>query len=387
MRHDIYLDNGATTSLSKEVINEISPYIYEEYGNPSSNYSFSLKSREAIDKARRIIAEYLGVNKNEIYFTSGGSESDNWAIKGIALANREKGNHIITTKIEHHAVLNSCKYLENLGFDVTYINVDENGVVNLNELESAIKPETILISVMFANNEIGTIEPIKEIGEIAEKHNIIFHTDAVQAYGHIDIKVKEYKIHALSASAHKINGPKGIGILYLKNNVNIDSLIHGGEQERNKRAGTYNTFGIVGFGKATEIAKRDLIKVNEYERKLRDYFIERLINEVDHVKLNGHRIRRLSNNINISFKDLEGESIKILLDKAGIYVSTGSACTSTSKRPSHVLKAIGSQKDYIGGTIRLTISKETTEEEIDYVIDEIKKIINKLRNINEITKN
>lgn len=379
MDKKIYLDNAATTALSKEVIDEILPFIYEEYANPSSNYTLSEKSVEGINNARKIISDYLGANKNDIYFTSGGSESDNWAIKGIAFGNRHNGNHIITSKIEHPAVLNTCKYLETIGFEVTYINVDENGIINLEELKNSITPKTILISIMYANNEIGTIQPIKEIGKIAKERKVLFHCDAVQAYGSLEINVDELNLDALSASAHKINGPKGVGLLYLRNGVKIHSLIHGGMQERNKRAGTYNVPGIIGFGKATEIAIRDMERRNEYKKILTNHFKSRIFEEFHNVRLNGHEKERLSNNINISFKGIEGESIKILLDKVHVFISTGSACTSTSKNPSHVLKAISVPEEYIGGSIRISLSDETIIEEIDFVIDELKRICHLLR--------
>lgn len=380
----IYLDNAATTKVKDEVYDAMQPYFKELYGNPSSIYRFAGEGKKAIEDARATVAEFLGAKAEEIYFTAGGSESDNWALKATALAKREKGKHIITSKIEHHAILHTCEYLEKLGYDISYINVDENGVVKLDELKAAIREDTILISVMFANNEIGTIQPIKEIGAIAHEHNIIFHTDAVQAYGHEHINVDEMNIDILSASGHKINGPKGIGIMYLRNSVKIDSFIHGGSQERGRRAGTHNTPGIVGFGKATEIAKRNLDKRNAYESELRDYLIDRVLAEIPYTKLNGHRTNRLSNNANFSFRFIEGESLLIMLDQKDIAGSSGSACTSGSLDPSHVLLAIGLPHEIAHGSLRLTLSDETTKDEIDYVVDELKKIVERLRGMSPL---
>lgn len=380
----IYLDNAATTKVKDEVYDAMQPYFKELYGNPSSIYRFAGEGKKAIEDARATVAEFLGAKAEEIYFTAGGSESDNWALKATALAKREKGKHIITSKIEHHAILHTCEYLEKLGYEISYINVDENGVVKLDELKAAIREDTILVSVMFANNEIGTIQPIKEIGAIAHEHNIIFHTDAVQAYGHEHINVDEMNIDILSASGHKINGPKGIGIMYLRNSVKIDSFIHGGSQERGRRAGTHNTPGIVGFAKATEIAKRDLDKRHSYESGLRDYLIDRVLAEIPYTKLNGHRTNRLSNNANFSFRFIEGESLLIMLDQKDIAASSGSACTSGSLDPSHVLLAIGLPHEIAHGSLRLTLSDETTKEEIDYVVDELKKIVERLRGMSPL---
>lgn len=380
----IYLDNAATTKVKDEVYDAMQPYFKELYGNPSSIYRFAGEGKKAIEDARATVAEFLGAKAEEIYFTAGGSESDNWALKATALAKREKGKHIITSKIEHHAILHTCEYLEKLGYEISYINVDKNGVVKLDELKAAIREDTILISVMFANNEIGTIQPIKEIGAIAHEHNIIFHTDAVQAYGHEHINVDEMNIDILSASGHKINGPKGIGIMYLRNSVKIDSFIHGGSQERGRRAGTHNTPGIVGFAKATEIAKRDLDKRHSYESGLRDYLIDRVLAEIPYTKLNGHRTNRLSNNANFSFRFIEGESLLIMLDQKDIAASSGSACTSGSLDPSHVLLAIGLPHEIAHGSLRLTLSDETTKEEIDYVVDELKKIVERLRGMSPL---
>lgn len=380
----IYLDNAATTKVKEEVYEAMQPYFQELYGNPASIYKFAGQAKQAMENARAAVADFLGAKPEEIYFTGGGSESDNWALKATAFAKREKGRHIITSRIEHHAVLHTCEYLEKLGYEVSYIDVDENGVIKLDELKAAIRQDTILISVMFANNEIGTIQPIKEIGEIAHAHGIIFHTDAVQAYGHEHIDVNEMNIDILSASGHKINGPKGIGIMYLRNSVKIGSFIHGGSQERGRRAGTHNTPGIVGFGKATEIAKRDLDKRHAYEKELRDYLIDRVLAEVPYTRLNGHRTNRLSNNANFSFQFIEGESLLIMLDQKGIAGSSGSACTSGTLDPSHVLLAIGLPHEIAHGSLRLTLSDETTKEEIDYVVEELKKIVERLRSMSPL---
>ena len=384
MNQLIYLDNAATTALHPEVFQSMQPYFTELYGNPSSIYSFSAKAKKAIEEARSEVATFLGAKENEIYFTGGGSESDNWAIKAAAFAYRNKGNHIITSKIEHHAVLHTCEYLEKLGFEVSYIDVDEDGIVKLEELKAAIRPTTILISVMFANNEIGTIQPIKEIGEIAKEHKILFHTDAVQAYGHLPIDVSEMNIDLLSASGHKINGPKGVGIMYLRNGVRLGSFIHGGAQERSRRAGTHNTPGIVGFGAATKLAKETMELRAEYEKNLRDYLMDRVMKEIPYVKLNGHPTLRLPNNANFSFRFVEGESLLIMLDQKGICASSGSACTSGSLDPSHVLLAIGLPHEIAHGSLRITLSKDTTREEIDFVVEELKKIIERLRSMSPL---
>ncbi len=380
----IYLDNAATTRVKDEVYEAMQPYFKELYGNPSSIYRFAGESKKAIENARAVVADFLNAKPEEIYFTGSGSESDNWALKAAAFANREKGKHIITSTIEHHAILHTCEYLEKIGFEITYVDVDENGVIKLDELKAAVRKDTILITVMFANNEIGTIQPIKEIGELAHKNGILFHTDAVQAYGHERIDVEELNIDLLSASGHKINGPKGIGILYIRNSAKIGSFIHGGAQERGRRAGTHNTPGIIGFGKATEIAERELEKRREYESGLRDYLIDRVLTKIPYTRLNGHRSRRLSNNANFSFRFIEGESLLILLDQKDIAASSGSACTSGSLDPSHVLLAIGLPHEIAHGSLRLTLSDETTKEELDYVIDELKKIVERLRNMSPL---
>ena len=380
----IYLDNAATTKTAPEVVEAMLPYFTEHYGNPSSVYSFAAQNKETITKQREIIADALGANTNEIYFTAGGSESDNWALKATAEAYRSKGNHIITTKIEHHAILHTCEYLEKEGFEVTYLDVDENGTVKLEDLRAAIRPTTILISIMFANNEIGTIEPIKEIGEIAKEHGILFHTDAVQAFGQVPINVDECHIDMLSASGHKLNGPKGIGFLYIRKGVKIRSFVHGGGQERKRRAGTENVPGIVGMGAATRRAIKTMTQRTAKEAELRDYLIGRVLDEIPYTRLNGHQEKRLPNNANFSFRFIEGESLLIMLDMKGICASSGSACTSGSLDPSHVLLAIGLPHEIAHGSLRLTLSDETTKEDIDYVVDSLKEIVTNLRNMSPL---
>ena len=384
MKKLIYLDNAATTKTSEEVVAAMLPYFTEYYGNPSSVYEFASESKKAVSNARRTIAETLGAQENEIYFTAGGSEADNWALKATAEAYQSKGKHIITTKIEHHAILHTAEYLEKRGFEITYIGVDENGVVKVDELEKAIRPDTILISVMFANNEIGTIQPIKEIGEIAKKHGVLFHTDAVQAYGQLPINVDELHIDMLRSSGHKLNGPKGIGFLYIRKGVKIRSFVHGGAQERKRRAGTENVPGIVGYGKAAEIAAKTMKERTAKEIELRDHLIDRVLAEVPYTRLNGHRTNRLPNNANFSFQFVEGESLLILLDNNGICASSGSACTSGSLDPSHVLLAIGLPHEIAHGSLRLTLSAETTMEDIDFVVDCIKQIIERLRSMSPL---
>lgn len=380
----IYLDNAATTQVYPEVVDAMLPYFTEHYGNPSAIYSFADEAERAVDHARGEVADLIGAKKDEIYFTGGGSESDNWALKATAEAYAAKGKHIITSAIEHHAILHTCEYLEKLGYEITYVGVDENGILKLDELEQAIREDTILISVMFANNEIGSIQPIKEIGEIAKKHKILFHTDAVQAYGHVPINVDEYHIDLLSASGHKINGPKGIGILYVRNGVKIESFVHGGAQERGKRAGTHNTPGIVGFGRATTLAKEKMEERTKKEVELRDYLIKRVLDEVPYTKLNGDKVKRLPNNVNFSFRFIEGESLLIMLDQKGICASSGSACTSGSLDPSHVLLAIGLPHEIAHGSLRLTLSDETTKEEIDYTVEAIKTVVERLRSMSPL---
>ena len=384
MNQTIYLDNAATTKTDPRVVEAMLPYFTEHYGNPSSVYEFSTPCKQAIGAVRETIAKSLGAKPGEIYFTAGGTESDNWAIKATAEAYASKGKHIITSKIEHHAVLHTCEYLEKRGFEVTYVDVDENGIVKVDELKRAIRPDTILISVMFANNEIGTIEPIKEIGQIAKDNGILFHTDAVQAYGHLPIHVDEYHIDMLSSSAHKLNGPKGIGFLYIRTGLKTRSFIHGGAQERKRRGGTENVPGIVGYGKAVELAMASMEEREEKERGLRDYLIGRVMAEVPFVRLNGHRSQRLSNNANFAFQFIEGESLLIMLDGSGICGSSGSACTSGSLDPSHVLLAIGLPHEIAHGSLRLTVSPDNTREEMDLVVDRIKEIVKKLRDMSPL---
>lgn len=380
----IYLDHAATTAVHPDVLKEMLPYFTDKFGNPSSVYGFAANNKNKLTEARETIAGVLGAKPEEIYFTAGGSESDNWALKCTAEAYGVHGGHIITTKIEHHAILHTCKYLENRGYDVTYLDVDENGLVDLNILEAVIRPDTFLISIMFANNEIGTIEPIKEIGEIAHRHGILFHTDAVQAFGQIPIRADEMNIDMLSASGHKFNGPKGIGFLYIKKGLKLKSFIHGGQQERGRRAGTENVPGIVGIAKACEIAMAEMEERMKKETELRDYLIKRILKEIPYTRLNGHSRKRLPNNVNISFQFVEGESILIMLDMAGICASSGSACTSGSVDPSHVLLAIGLPHEIAHGSLRLTLGYENTKEEMDMVVDNLKRIITNLRNMSPL---
>lgn len=380
----IYLDNAATTKTAPEVVEAMLPYFTENYGNPSSVYSFASKNKDAVTKQREIIAGALGAKSNEIYFTAGGSESDNWALKATAEAYGAKGKHIITTKIEHHAILHTAEYLEGRGFDVTYLDVDEFGRVNPADVEAAIRPDTILISVMFANNEIGTIEPIREIGEIAHKHGVLFHTDAVQAFGQVPIHVDELHIDMLSASGHKLNGPKGIGFLYIRTGVKIRSFVHGGGQERKRRAGTENVPGIIGIGTAVKRAVDTMEERTKKEIELRDYLIGRVLEEIPYSKLNGDPEKRLPNNANFSFRFIEGESLLIMLDMKGICGSSGSACTSGSLDPSHVLLAIGLPHEIAHGSLRLTLSEETTREDLDYVVESLKEIVAKLREMSPL---
>ena len=381
----IYLDNAATTRTAPEVVEAMLPYFSEYYGNPSSIYEIAGKSKEAITKAREQIAEVIGAHPEEIYFTAGGTEADNWALVATYEAYASKGNHIITTKIEHHAILHTCEYLEKQrGARITYVDVDENGIVKLDDLQKAITPETILISVMTANNEIGTIQPVEEIGRIAREHNIFFHTDAVQAFGQIPLNVDECHIDMLSSSGHKINGPKGIGFLYIRKGVKIRSFIHGGAQERKRRAGTENVPGIVGYGAAAKLAADTMKERTEKEKELRDHLIHRILTEVPHSRLNGDAAKRLPNNCNISFEFIEGESLLIMLDMKGIAASSGSACTSGTLDPSHVLLAIGLPHEIAHGSLRLTLSAETTREDIDYIVDQIKEIVARLRSMSPL---
>ena len=381
----IYLDNAATTKTAPEVVEAMLPYFTEHYGNPSSVYSFASGNKEIVSRQREVIAQALGAQANEIYFTAGGSEADNWALKAAAEAYEKKGKHIITTKIEHHAILHTCEYLEKQrGFEVTYLDVDENGVVKLDELKRAIRPDTILISVMFANNEIGTIQPIREIGEIAKEHGILFHTDAVQAFGQIPIDVDICHIDMLSASGHKLNGPKGIGFLYIRKGVKIRSFVHGGAQERKRRAGTENVPGIVGMGAATERALRTMEERTKKERELRDYLIGRIEAEIPYCRLNGDRTDRLPNNVNFSFRFIEGESLLIMLDMKGICASSGSACTSGSLDPSHVLLAIGLPHEIAHGSLRMTLGEDTTKEDLDDTVEALKEIVANLRSMSPL---
>lgn len=375
----IYLDNAATTKMSEEVFDAMKPYFCEQYANPSAIYSFAGSSAKAVDEARKKTAALIGARLEEIYFTAGGSESDNWAIRAAAEFKKTKGKHIITSTIEHHAVLHTCQYLEKHGFEVTYVNVDVQGKIKLDELKAAIRPDTILITVMAANNEIGTIQPLQEIGAIAKKNKILFHTDAVQAYGHIPLNVDEMGIDLLSASGHKLNGPKGVGFLYIRKEVRIGPLIHGGAQERSRRAGTLNTPGIVGMGAAAELAAKCLDVRMKKETELRDYLIERILKEIPHSRLNGHPTDRLPNNANVCFESIEGESLLILLDQQGICASSGSACSSGALDPSHVLLAIGLSHEIAHGSIRMTLSEDTTKEEIDFTVEAIKQIVERLR--------
>ena len=380
----IYLDNAATTQVKEEVLNEMLPYFRETYSNPSAIYSFAQKGKDAVEKARKQAADLIGAKPEEIYFTAGGSESDNWALKATAEAYGNKGKHIITSKIEHHAILHTCEYLEKQGFEVTYLDVDQDGKISLEDLQNAIREDTILISIMTANNEIGTIQPIAEIGHIAHEKGILFHTDAVQAYAHIPINVSEMNIDMLSASGHKFGGPKGIGILYIKKGVKIRSFIHGGAQERSRRAGTHNTPGIVGLGAAAALAGEHMEENIKKQEVLRDHLIERVLTEIPHSRLNGHRTDRLPGNANFCFRFIEGESMLILLDQLGICGSSGSACTSGSLDPSHVLLAIGLPHEIAHGSLRLSMSEDTTKEDIDFVVDHLKEIVKRLRGMSPL---
>ncbi len=384
MEKVIYLDNAATTRMYPEVLEAMLPYFTEDYGNPAAFYSFSNPAQKAVHEARETIAKFIGAKNEEIYFTGGGTESDNWAMKAAAEAYRNKGKHIITSTIEHHAVLHTCQWLEKQGYEVTYVNVDEDGIVKLEELEAAIRPDTILISIMAANNEIGTIQPLREIGEIAHKHGVLFHTDAVQAFAHIPLNVDEMNIDMLSASGHKIHGPKGIGVMYIRKGVKILSFMHGGAQERRRRAGTHNVPGIVGMGKAVEIASERMGQNGREIAGLRDYLIEEVLKKIPYARLNGHKTNRLPNNANFCFRFIEGEGMLILLDQAGICASSGSACTSGSLDPSHVLLAIGLPHEIAHGSLRLSLSEETTREDIDYTVDKLAGIIERLRSMSPL---
>ena len=380
----IYLDHAATTPVKPEVLDAMMPYFTQSFGNPSSIYQVAQINKKAIDDARETIAKHLGANTNEIFFTSGGTEADNWAIKGIVEANKNKGNHIITTKIEHHAVLHTCEYLEKQGFEVTYLDVNEEGVIDLEVLKAAIKDTTILISIMYANNEVGTIMPIKEIGAIAKERGIAFHTDAVQAIGQVRIDVKEQNIDALSLSGHKIYGPKGIGVLYIRRGLRITNLIHGGAQERGRRAGTENVPAIVGIAKAMEFAYTDFEAKNERIKGLRDKLMNGILETIPYSKLNGSSTNRLVNNVNIGFEFVEGESLLLLLDMNGVAASSGSACTSGSLDPSHVLLALGLPHEKAHGSLRLTLGEGTTEQEVDYVLEKLPAIVQRMRDMSPL---
>lgn len=377
----VYFDNSATTKTDEEVMRAMLPYLTESYGNPSSIYKLGRENRKAVEEAREKVAKALNCETNEIYFTAGGSESDNTAIRGIAYSNRDKGNHIITSKIEHPAVLETCQQLEKEGFEVTYVGVNESGIINLEELKKAIRPTTILISTMYANNEVGTIEPIEEIGKIAKENHIFFHTDSVQAVGSVKIDVKELNIDSLSLSAHKFYGPKGIGALYVRKGIKFDKFVKGGHQERNKRAGTENVAGIVGLGKAIELANKNLEKHNQEIKNLRDYYVEQVKNKIPYIKINGDMEKRLPGNSNISFQFIEGESLLLNLDRKGICASSGSACTSGSLSPSHVLLAMGLPQEIAQGSLRVSIGKYNTKEEVDYLVQNLVEIVHRLREL------
>ncbi|HIY62378.1 MAG TPA: cysteine desulfurase NifS [Candidatus Mediterraneibacter stercoripullorum] len=384
MEKMIYLDNAATTKASPEVVKAMLPYFTEHFGNPSSIYGFAAANKEVVAKQREIIAGVLGAKVNEIYFTAGGTESDNWALIATAEAYGGKGRHIITSRIEHHAILHTCDYLEKRGYEVTYLDVDANGLVDPADVEKAIREDTILVSIMYANNEIGSIQPIREIGEITSRHGVLFHTDAVQAFCQVPINVDECHIDMLSASGHKLNGPKGIGFLYIRKGVKIRSFIHGGAQERKRRAGTENVPGIVGLGKAVELASGSMDERAEKERELRDYLIRRIEEEIPYCRLNGDREKRLPNNVNFSFRFIEGESMLIMLDMKGICASSGSACTSGSLDPSHVLLAIGLPHEIAHGSLRMTLGADTRKEDLDYVVEQLKEIIEQLRGMSPL---
>ena len=375
----IYLDHAATTPMSEEVRVAMEPYLKEKYGNASTAYGPGTEARKAVERARELIAETLQAKPSEIYFTSGGSESDNWAVKNLAASYKSKGRHLITSKVEHHAVLNSCEYLQKLGYEGTYLNVDESGRISLEELSDAMREDTTAVSVMFANNEVGTIEPVYQIGKLAREHQVVFHTDAVQAYGQIPVSVQYYQIDLLSASAHKFHGPKGVGFLYIREGIKLPSYIHGGSQERGKRAGTENVAGIVGMGKAAELAHRNMRIRIQREIMLRNYLMERVLHEIPDARVNGHRNRRLPGNVSVSFRGVEGASLLILMEEDGICASGGSACNTGESRISYVIEALGVPDDYAPGTVRLTLGKDTTKEEIDCAVESLKKNIGILR--------
>lgn len=382
----VYLDYSATTPVKKEVLETMLPYFSEEFGNPSSLYETGAEVKKALGKARKQVAELINADEKEIFFTSGGTESDNWAILGVADTKKAKGKHIITTKVEHHAVLHTCEFLEKHGYEITYLDIDSNGFVRPEDLEKAIREDTILVSVMLVNNEIGTIQPVKELVKVAKAHGVLFHTDAVQALGNCPIDVKDLGVDMLSASAHKIYGPKGVGALYIKKGLNIGSSQHGGAQENKKRAGTENTPGIVGFGKAAEIAKKNLKEHIDRTTKLRNYLIDRVLTEIEDTFLNGDREKRHPGNANLTFEYIEGEAMLLMLDMQGISVSTGSACSSASLTPSHVLSALGIPVEKIHGTLRMTVGDFTTKEDIDYTVDILKTVVKRLREVSSVSK-
>ncbi len=384
MNKTIYLDNAATTRLSAAAFEKMKPYFLEDYANPAGIYTFASSAREAVEQARDDIAAILGAKSSEIYFTAGGSESDNWAIKGVADALKDKGRHIITSAIEHHAVLHTCQYLEKNGYEVTYLPVDGEGKISPSDLEAAIRPDTILISIMFANNEIGTVEDIKELGAVAKKYHVLFHTDAVQAFGHIPIHVDEMNIDLLSASGHKFHGPKGVGFLYVRSKIRLTNLIHGGAQEKNKRAGTSNVPGIVGMAEAAKLSVEAMEENSRKMTALREHLMERVLSEIPYTRVNGSRKDRLPNNAHFCFRFVEGESLLILLDQAGICGSSGSACTSGSLDPSHVLLAMGLPHEIAHGSLRITLSEENTVEEMDFVAEELKRIVKRLRSMSPL---
>ena len=384
MKHMIYLDNAATTRVKEEVLDAMLPFFRETYSNPSAIYSFAGKSMEAVNEARKNAAALINARPEDVYFTGGGSESDNWALKAAVEAYACKGKHIITSKIEHHAILHTCQYLEKQGCEVTYLDVDENGVISLDALEKAIRPDTILISIMTANNEIGTIEPIAELAKVCKARGVLFHTDAVQAIGSVKIDVKAMQIDMLSMSGHKFHAPKGIGVLYIRKGVRLQQFMNGGAQERNRRAGTENLASIVGIGKAIEIATANIDAHNEKLSAIRDHMIERILKEIPYTRLNGHPTTRLPGNVNVCFRFIEGESLLMLLDAKGIAASSGSACTSGSLDPSHVLLAIGLPHEIAHGSLRLSLSEENTMEEADFVVDSLVEIVARLRSMSPL---
>ena len=375
----IYLDNAATTRMLPEVLDAMMPYLTDRYGNPSSIHAFGASCNAACEEARKQVASVINAKENEIYFTAGGTESDNWALMSVAYMKKSKGKHIITSAIEHHAIFETCEFLSRDGFEITFVGVDDQGIIRMDELKAAIRPDTILISVMYANNEIGTVQPIREIGALARSKGIIFHTDAVQAFGHIPIDVEADNIDLLSASAHKLHGPKGVGMLYMKNGIKLTPLLHGGAQERNRRAGTLNVPGIVGFGKAAEIAKKNMAATGAKLKDMNHYLMDRILKEIPFSKLNGDRDKRLPGSVNISFRFIEGESMLMMVDMKGVAASTGSACASGSLDPSHVLLAIGLPHEIAHGSIRLTMSEDTTKEDLDYTVEVLKEVVAKLR--------